>query len=172
MVNSIIQKRSDLKLAQDIFADIGTAYLKTWTTKELKKFRNEPVVIPYGNHGFLIGSFKIIGESKNCWKIEQIDGKHLYYFTSKQTAIIYCLCEITKKYKAANELLLIDDKIGKLNNDIIAYQHTLAKCKDKVKIGIVLNRYIEAKIQRRTYQNILKKTLISAKYMNFGNKPL
>ena len=165
-------KRSDLAHAQAVFADVGTKHLKNWTEKELKRFRTQPVVIPVGTHGFFVGNFRITGTHQQCWRVEQLDGQHRHNFTSKINAIVYCINEIKQKFDAAQHLLDLDTKIGRLDIDIVYYEYTLSKNRDLVKSAAVLNRCIDAKTQRRHLLDILKKTLNSAKYLNFGKLPL
>ena len=77
-----------------------------------------------------------------------------------------------RQYTQANHLLELDYKVGRLELDIKHYEWTLkasSKRKDMLKYDIVLNRCINAKMQRRELIDILKKTLISAKYLNFRN---
>lgn len=171
MEKSITGKKSDLIEAQRTFADFSTKYIKNWTSKELKKYVNEPVVIPIGNYGFFVGPFRVAGKTKKCWTVEQIDGKHVHDFVSKSHAILYCLKSMQNKsdYK---EILELDRQLGKLDNDIAFYKHTIECTKNQFKNSIALNRYIDATIQRRSVLNILKKTLISAKYLKFGKLPL
>jgi hypothetical protein len=116
----------------------------------------------------LVGSYSVTGIDKTCWAVNQIDGRHIHDFFDKKHAILYCMCEVTNRLKMANELLLLDGKIGRLNNAIMHYQTILNSSTDKHKKLAVLNRYIDAKLVRRKYSDILKKTLNSAKYMNFG----
>ena len=158
--------------AERVFVHYGTKYLINWTQKELVRYREEPVVIPNGNYGFLVGKFKVTGLNKHSWKVEQLDGKHINTFTSKQNALLFCLLEVSKKYSAANELLLLDIKLGNLENDMYNYKHIISDSKDKFKSNTVLHRLLDAKSQFRTYTMFLKKTLNSAKYMNFGNYTL
>lgn len=158
-----------LERAQQIFANLGTEHLTSWTKKELKKFKSDPIVIPTGDYGFLVGIFVITGKDKDCWNVTTDNGNFIHNFISKQNAILFCLYETTKKYWLAKEILDIDDKIGRLDNDIKHYQHIANVCRDKVKNSNAINRYIDAKVQKKTYMNILKKTLNSAKYFNFGN---
>lgn len=168
---SITGKEFEFKQAQKTFAEFGVQYIKSWTAQELKKYRTEPVVIPYGNYGFFVGKYQVQGEQANCWRVSQHDDKVIGDFISKKTAILYCLYAMLGKHKQADELFIVDNKLGRIEQDLIFYENSLKianKKNDKVKSAILLNRYIDAKMQRRTYQNILKKTLISAKYMNFG----
>jgi hypothetical protein len=165
------QEKSNFKKAQNTFVDFSTTYIKNWTNKELTKYRSEPVVIPAGNYRFFIGPFVITGQSKHCWTVNQVDGKHIHDFVTKSNAIVYCLKSMRNKpdYK---DILELDRQLGRLDNDIAFYKHTIATSKNQFKNAIVLNRYIDATLQRRSVLNILKKTLISAKYMNFGKLPL
>jgi hypothetical protein len=169
---STIKRKFELEEAQSTFAEFGTKYIKRWTEQELKQYRTQPVVIPVGAHGFFVGQFRITGVHADCWTVEKMDGQHIHNFTSKSAAVIYCISEVRQKYEAAQTLLDLDTKLGRLELDIVQYEYTLSKTQDLVKSTVVLNRCIDAKMQRRDLLNILKKTLNSAKYLNFGKQPL
>jgi len=171
MAKSITNQKLEFSQAQDLFVTISTRYLKEWTDKQLKKYIDEPVVIPVGRYGFLVGPYCIQGKHASCWTVKQQDGYHLHDFVSKSHAILYCI-RAMKNYSAATELLELDRQFGKLDRDIEFYQHTIKHTKNQFKIEIALNRCAEAKMQRESISNILKKTLISAKYLKFGNTPL
>ena len=171
MAKSTTNKKNELDQAQELFATVGTKYIKEWTDKQLKTYINEPVVIPVGSYGFLIGPYRIQGKNSTCWRVEQQDGRVLHDFVSKSNAILYCIKSM-KNYSAAAELLELDRQLGKLDRDIEFYQHTIKNAKNDFKIETALNRCADAKMQRRSVSNILKKTLISAKYLKFGNTPL
>ena len=166
------KRRSELEEAQSTFAEFGTKYIKRWTEQELKQYRTQPVVIPVGDHGFFVGYFRITGVHPACWTVGKIDGRHIHDFTSKAAAIIYCISEVKQRYQEAQNLLDLDTQLGRLELNIINYEHTLSKTQDSVKFAVVLNRCIDAKTQRRHLLDILKKTLNSAKYLNFGKLPL
>lgn len=172
MAKSYTEKKSSFLQAQQTFTEFSVKYIKNWTEQELKKYRTEPVVIPIGDHGFLVGNYKITGICQGCWVVEQIDGKKIHEFTSKVAAVVYCLLAVKKKYSGATDVLTLDYKLGKLESDILHYRHSLDSNQNQFKTDIVLNRYIDAKIKRRAILNNLKKTLNSAKYLNFGNEPL
>ncbi len=176
MKKSIIGKKSELKKAQKEFANFGTQYIQNWTKKELKKYINKPVVIPHGEYGFFIGPYKVQGITPECWEItSRCDDRFSYIFINKLAAILYCMYSVNQKYNLASELLEIDTKLGRLSTDLKHYEFSLKNAQkkgDSTKHLILLNRYIDAKMQRQTYANILKKTLNSAKYINFGKEPL
>ena len=171
MAKSTTNKKSEFSQAQELFATISTQYIKEWTDKQLKNYVNEPVVIPVGSYGFLVGPYRIQGKNSTCWRVEQQDGKLIHEFISKSNAILYCL-QVMKSYSAAAELLELDRQLGRLDKDMEFYKHTIKNAKNDFKHETALNRYNDAKMQRRAVYNILKKTLISAKYLKFGNTPL
>ena len=169
---STIKRKSELDLARDLFTDLGLRYLKFWTHQELAKYRTEPVVIPVGDYRFFIGPYQLNGVHQQCWSVTQFDDKHIHDFVDRTTAILYCMYATKRQYTQANHLLELDYKVGRLELDIKHYEWTLkasSKRKDMLKYDIVLNRCIHAKMQRRELIDILKKTLISAKYLNFRN---
>ena len=171
MAKSTINKKNELSRAQQVFATVGTKYIKEWTDNQLKKYVNEPVVIPIGDYGFLVGPYRIQCLSSNCWSVMQQDGKVLHNFISKSNAVLFSLKSMTN-FNAANELLELDRQLGKLDKDIEFYEYTIKHTKNPFKIQTALNRCTNAKMQRRSVSYILKKTLISAKYLKFGNTPL
>lgn len=170
---STIKRKLNLELAQDIITDLGVTYLKKWTETELKLYRTTPIVIPTGDYGFLVGTYRITGINSHCWQVNQIDGKFIHNFMSKTNAVLYCIFIMKSKYIMAQDLLNLDRKIGNLEADIASYGYFLGKkTKDDFKYTVMLNRYVDAKMKKKALNNILKKTVNAAKYMNFGNKPL
>ncbi len=171
MGKSTTRKKTEFTQAQETFVDFGTQYIKNWTQQQLKKYINEPVVIPIGNYGFFVGRYLIKGQTKTCWTVSQRDGKHVHDFVTKSNAIMYCLKSMQNKANCV-DILELDRQLGKLDNDIAFYKHTIQYTKNGFKNTVALNRYIDASHQRRAILNILQKTLISAKYYNFGKQPL
>jgi hypothetical protein len=166
----ITKRKSDLDNARTAFTEFGINYIQSWTKQELAKYRAQPVVIPIGDYRFFVGPFQILGLHQHCWSVEQFDGKHKHDFVDKTTAILYCLYETRGQFGHAANLLELDKKIGKLSSDITYYQKTLSTKKtDNFKKDVAFNRLLDAKMQRNDTIQILKKTLISAKYFNFRN---
>jgi len=164
--------KKEFKQAQNTFADVGTQYIKDWTQKQLTQYKNTPVIIPVGDHGLFVGNYRVTGLDKDRWQVQQQDGRYIHEFTSRLAAVVYCVNSIKQRHTEAQKLLDLDAKIGRLEVNIVQYEYTLANQQDSVKRGVVLNRCIDAKMQRRALINILKKSLNSAKYLNFGNQPL
>ena len=171
MAKSTTNRKTEFSQAQELFATASTKYIKEWTDKQLKTYVNEPVVIPVGSYGFLVGPYRIQGKTSTCWRVEQQDGRVLHDFVSKSHAILYCV-KLMKNYAAATELLELDRQLGRLDRDIEFYQYTIKNAKNDFRVETALNRCTDARMQRRAVLNILKKTLILAKYLKFGNTPL
>ena len=175
MTKSITKKQVEFEKAQSAFVEFGATYLKYWTKQELSRYKTEPVVIPSGDHGFFVGTYTIRKVSKDCWRVTSDDGRSVHDFIDKSASILYCLLTVVHRFRQAAELLEIDTKLGRLDNDIQHYEHSLGLSKkknDSTKSDILLNKYIDAKAKRRVYQDILKKTIKSAKYIKFGNQTL
>jgi hypothetical protein len=171
MAKSTTNRKLEFSQAQELFATASTKYIKEWTDKQLKTYVNEPVVIPVGSYGFLVGPYRVQGKTSTCWRVEQQDGRVLHDFVSKSYAILYCV-KLMKNYAAAAELLELDRQLGRLDRDIEFYQYTIKNAKNDFRVETALNRCTDARMQRLAVLNILKKTLISAKYLKFGNTPL
>lgn len=171
MAKSTTNKKLEFSKAQEHFSTVSINYIKEWTDNQLKQYINKPVVIPVGSYGFLVGPYRVQGKHATCWTVEQKDGKHLHDFVSKSNAILYCIKSM-KNFANAAELLELDRQLGKLDRDIDFYQYIIKNYKNEFKVETALNRCADAKMQRRSVLNILKKTLISAKYLKFGNTPL
>jgi hypothetical protein len=154
---------------QKKLVNLAANYIIDWTKKELNKYKNKPVVIQVGDYGFLVGKFKITGVTKNCWSVNDNDGQLVHYFISKTNAILFCMCETTQDFDSARELLELDSRIGKLENDLEQYQFGITTSKDKFKKDLFLNRYLDTRYQYKAQNDLLKKTLKLAKYTKFRN---
>ena len=164
------KRKSNFESARAAFTEFGLNYIQSWTRQELAKYRSEPVVIPVGDYRFFVGMFQIVGKHTYCWTVTQFDDKHIHDFVDKITAILYCLYETRGQFSHAANLLELDKKIGKLSSDIIHYEKSLQQKKqDNFKKDVAYNRLLDARMQRKDTIQILKKTLISAKYFNFRN---
>ena len=159
------------KVLADIALSLGIAYLKRFTTKEINKYKNQPVVIQSGDYRFFVGPFVVEGLGKDCWKVT-LDGRYIHNFLSKLNAILYCLSYVKDKYAQSNNILNWDNQVGNLTADCQRYEKHIKLATqrgDKQRKEILLNRYIEARLQQKEALANLKKTINSAKYNNFRN---
>ena len=174
MTKTALFTKKEQRIVSEIALDLGITYLKRWTKKELVKFRRQPVVIPAGDYRFFVGPYTVEGLNENCWRVID-DDKFVHDFVSKLNALLYCLSSMkftVKRGHIPEDLLKYDRIVGNLNSDLVYYNRgldTAKKKKDKEKYEFLLNRYIDAKMQRDGALSNLKKTIKSAKYLNFRN---
>ena len=145
------------KVLTDIVLTLGVTYLKRFTKKELNKFKNKPVIIPSGDYRFFVGPYVVNGLQKDCWQVT-LDGRLIHNFLSKINAFLYCV--------------EWDNKLGNLTSDILYYEKHIklaTDCGDIDRKEIIVNRYIDARLQQTYAQDKLQKTINSAKYNNFRN---
>lgn len=169
------KKESRLNKTRNFFVNFGINYIKNWTKQELEQFKTQPVIIPCGTHGFLIGKYTINKIHDSCWRVTEFDDEHYKDFCVKQSAVVYCYYLIVGRYKQAAELLDTNIKLGREESNILFFKRSIKKSnqkKDHKKSEIMLNRYIDSKLKRDTYMKLLKKTLSRAKYINFGNQTI
>ena len=159
------------KVLTDIVLSLGVTYLKQFTKKELNKFKNKPVIIPSGDYRFFVGPYVVNGLQKDCWQVT-LDGRLIHNFLSKINAFLYCVADITNKYKQSRDIIEWDTKLGNLTSDILYYEKHIklaTDCGDIDRKEIIVNRYIDARLQQTYAQAKLQKTINSAKYNNFRN---
>ena len=159
------------KALADVVLNLGVAYIKRFTNNELNKFKNKPVVIPLGDYRFFVGPYEIKGIHKDCWEVTR-DRQLVHCFLSRLNAILYCLSCIKDLYTQSRNILEYDTKLGNLNSDLQHYTKNIRVAqdrKDSERKEILLNRYIDAKLRQKKAVANLRKTINSAKYINFGN---
>jgi len=163
--------RKKFKEVRQVFSEFGIKYITEWTEKQLQNYKNQPVIIPRGNYGFLLGTYEINGIHSACWRVKvQNEDNIIHDFQSKLAAIIYCYYLINNKLLPAYELAELDGKLGRLDLDILYFKNSLKNCKDTFKWNIINDRYYQSIRRKNQLSEILKKTLKSAKYLNFGNQ--
>ena len=159
------------KALADTFLSLGVAYLKQFTDKQLNAFRNEPVVIPSGKYRFFVGPYIVKGLEKSSWQVSY-DGTTIHVFLSKVNALLFCLTDIRNNYQTSRDIIKWDSKLSNLLADLQHYEkniNTATKQGNTEKKEILLNRYIDAKLQQKYATSNLRKTINSAKYNNFRN---
>lgn len=159
-------------------AQVTTQYLKAWTDRELRYLainKNLPVCLPIGNHGFLIGRFKLEKIQDNCWRVLDVNNHIVNDFTSKISAASYAFAEHLNYLVLAKNLLKADVAVSKLEIDQHHYQHTIKaslKKQDYFRADLAKLRYLDCSIQLQTARIELQKTINTAKYLKVQEKLL
>ena len=158
-------------------ADLTTKYLKAWTDRELHNLvynQNLPVCLPLGDHGFLIGRYKLEKIKDQCWRIS-FNNNTINDFTSKISAACYAIAEQLNHLNLANNLLKADNLVSKLEMDQTYYQHTIRcniKKGDYFRVDLAKLRYLDCNLQLQLARRELEKTINTAKYLKVQERLL
>jgi len=159
-------------------AAITTQYLKEWTDRELRYLainKNLPVCLPIGDHGFLIGRYRLEKIKENCWRVLDNNGLLVNDFTSKISAVFYSFAQHLNHLNLARMLLKSDCAVSKLEIDQDYYRHTLKlnlKKQNYFKADLAKLRYIDCDVQLQLAKKELEKTINTAKYLKVQEKLL
>jgi hypothetical protein len=159
-------------------AEITTQYLKAWTDRELRYLainKNIPVCLPIGDHGFLIGRYKLEKLHDNCWRVSDINNCVINDFTSKISAASYAFAEHLNHLNLARSLLKADSVVSKLEIDQYYYQNTIKislKKQDYFRADLAKLRYLDCNLQLQSARRELEKTINTAKYLKVQERLL
>ena len=155
-----------------------TEYLKEWTDRELQDLvlnQKLPVCLPIGNHGLLVGRYKMMPVGKDCWRVLDNNGELVHDFSRKLSAVFYCLTTQINKLNLARAILTADTSVGRLELDQDYYAHTMKtslKKQDYFKADLAKLRYINAQQQLKFANQELEKTINTAKYLKVQERLL
>lgn len=153
---------------------ITAKYLNQWTEHQVNSLSIKdkmPYIWPLDNLGYLIGHYRVLN-NKGEWQVRNQHNVLIHTFTEKLSAVFYVLCELTKRYKLSENLLLADRTVGRLKNDIVHYENSVKRAKvnkDYVSVDIWAARLNDVLLQLQTANIELQKSLTRAKYIKFGN---
>ena len=170
---SITEKKYN-RAAEDVLIDLVAVYLKCWTQQELKQYIKKPVVIPINSYGFLIGHYKVQQIEQDVWRVRYHDGELVKDFSSKLSAIYYCLSDIKKLYTIARNIREYDTMLIRTKSNISHAQHSIARArkkKDYFKVDVLNNTLLEYQTQKESANGLLEKTLKLAKYYKIWDEP-
>lgn len=159
-------------------AEITTQYLKAWTDRELRYLavsKNIPVCLPIGNHGFLVGRYKLEKIRDNCWRVLDNSDRVIHDFTSKISAASYAFAEHLNHLNLARSLLTADSAVSKLEIEQDHYQNTIkisVKKQDYFRADLAKLRYLNCNMQLQTARRELEKTINTAKYLKVQERLL
>jgi hypothetical protein len=168
--SSIKNESEDLKILKAAITATAT-YINQWTEHEVNALSVKdkmPYIYPIDNLGFIIGHYRVLNHNGE-WQVRTYDNL-VHTFTEKLSAIFYVLCELTRRYKLSNNLLMADSNVGRLRNDVVHYENSVRKSKvnkDYVSSDIWVARLTEANLQLRIANAELKKSLNTAKYIKY-----
>jgi hypothetical protein len=169
--SSTKKESQDLAKAKK-FIEVTARYISHWTEQETHKIsvtNNMPYIWPIEGVGFIIGHYRVLN-NQGVWQVRDSDNVLIHNFTEKLSAVFYVLCELTKRYKLSQNLLLSDTNVNRLRNDIVHYEASIKRAK-KIKkydnLDIWKARLYDANLQLHSANRELRKSVNSAKYIKY-----
>jgi hypothetical protein len=142
-------------------------YIGVWAKQEAERLlKKEPVIIPLKN-GYYVGKFTVKNVS-HTWHVYNVFNELINAFSSKQSAVSWCILEHTGRINQSQKLLEQDAKVSKYTQDQTNYRHTRQQAiKRGDYFAVDLSDAKLAKIQSmlEDASNDLEKTLNQAKYL-------
>lgn len=154
------------------FVEATAMYISRWTEQELQKLSIDtkmPYIWPISDLGFVIGHYRILN-NKGSWQVRDPDNNLIHAFTEKLSAVFYVLCDLTRRFNLARNLLTADENVNRLRNDVIHYEASIKRAKiakNYEKIDIWKARLNESNIKLRYANQELRKSLTTAKYIKY-----
>jgi len=150
-------------------------YIGVWAKQEAERLlKKEPVIIPLKN-GFYVGKFTVKNVN-SAWHVYNVFNELVNAFSSKQSAVSWCILEHTGRIKHSQKLLEQDAKVSKYTQDQTNYRHTrqqAIKRGDYFAVDLSDARLAKIQSMLEDASDDLEKTLNSAKYLKgIWEKPL
>jgi len=177
MAKSRTKRKSSNITVNDIkaVADAASNYVKHWTKHEAQRLAKETLVIIPASWGLQVGTYAV-KDTNQGWRVENGSGELINNFTSKRSAVAWCIMYQTNRYGISERLLKQDNKLSKLSQDHVNYMYSkqqARKKRDYFAVDVVEARLIESSSHLEVAKNDLEKTLNSAKYLKgIWEKPL
>ena len=97
-------------------ADLATEYVAKWANTEAQRIvSKELVLFPVGT-GYRVGRYSV-RQNRHAWTAYNAWDESVNDFTSKKTAVLWCLLEQTGRYIQSGRILSQDRKVSKLAQD-------------------------------------------------------
>jgi hypothetical protein len=168
--SSTRKESEDIKTLKAAIAATAT-YINQWTEHEVNAISIKdkmPYIYPIDDLGFIIGHYRILN-NKGEWQVRTSD-KVVHIFGEKLSAIFYVLCELKRKFRLSNSILLADKEVNKLRNDIVHYEASAKRAKvnkDYISYDIWVARLSEASLLLGDANTELRNSLNTAKYIKY-----
>lgn len=161
------RKSSDLKVKDIQYAaTMVSEYVKYWAKNEAGRLSQREIVIIPASWGFQVGKYSV-RENEQTWVVKNTFDELVNTFTSKRSAVTWCILDQSMMFNTGDKLLRQDTKLSKLMQDSVNYSYTkqlAIKKKDTFMIDVLNARLAETVELIQLARIELEKTLNSAKY--------
>ena len=151
----------------EAIAELAQQYVQHWTRTEAQKLVKHELLILPTKWGMQVGKHAVKNVGKT-WHVYNPFDELIDAFTSKQSAVTYCILEQTNRINMAAELRSQDTKLSKLlqdQNNYATRRVKAVKAVDTVRTDIIDARLSETASLLELAKENLEKTLIKAKYL-------
>jgi len=154
---------------------MASKYVSSWTKTEAQKLiKSELVIIP-AKWGYQVGKYSVKNQT-NSWFVYNEWNELIKEFSSKKSAVYWCVLAHTGRLTTSQTLLVQDTRLSKYIQDQINYQHSKQKAVsngDYFAVDVCNARLAMLQSKLEYAKNDLEKTLNSAKYLKgIWEKPL
>lgn len=161
------RKSSDIDVKDvENLAELASEYVRHWTREQAQSIAKQELVIIPANWGYQVGKYSV-REHNQTWLVKNVFNEPVNCFTSKRSAITWCILEQSQLFKTSDRLLAQDIKLSKLIQDSANYNYTKQiskKKRDLFSVDVLDARLAETAVLLESAKNELEKTLNSAKY--------
>ena len=155
--------------------EAASLFVGVWTKQETTRLlRSKPIIIPT-SWGFRVGKFSVKQEN-HSWRVSNDWGEYINSFTSKKSAIYWCILQAAGRINQSQTLFEQDFRLGKYSQDQTNYAHRRQKAianNDYFTVDVCDARLAKNESMLQDARDELEKTLVSAKYLKgIWEKPL
>lgn len=169
MANSHTRKNKHSVTLDEVkkVTDAAGKYVASWTVKEVNRLKNKTPIIVETAKGYLVGKYSVdlLGHS---WEVKNSWGELQGLFTSKRSAVTWCLLQETGRINSGKRLLTEDRRVNKLSQEATYYafrKQRAIKTGDYFKADLCESRLSNIRFDLDYAKNELQKTLELAKYL-------
>jgi hypothetical protein len=129
------------------------------------------VVFPINKRNILVGRFSITYVDEQ-WCVRNYHNELLHSFYNKSAALYFALAMMQRRFKLADSLRASDTAFQHASTEFDIYTSKSRKTREEFKFHLYTCKLEESKIRLRAAASEMKKSLISAKYINnAGTQP-
>jgi len=165
----ILKKATQLAGIQ-VAEELTVAYVDWWMQQEIKRLisSNTLVILPAPGGDTYQISTSTITKRKECWEVTSSRNDKIKIFSSRESAVFYCLFDYKKLYVRAQEISIYDSHVLNLETDRRFLKHKYMQAREKGQ-GFEMDLY-EARLsdvvpKLEHAKDYLQKLLNSAKYI-------
>lgn len=156
-------------------AEAASEYVKYWTRHEAHRLAKQELVLLPASWGLQVGKYAV-KDTTLGWRVEGPSGDIINNFTSKRSAVTWCIMYQANRFAVSERLLAQDIRLMKLSQDRTNYmykQQQARKKHDYFSFDVASARLTEITGHLESAKIDLEKTLNSAKYLKgIWEKPL